>query len=144
MEQIRKKIDLARSELLTYARFLGWLHATPYKGTRSRAEELRAFGNTPDYPKTRSPVMVYLFAELGSLTPGGVPHPITWGEIDAWNSVRNIGIGPNAALILHEMSDAYISSYHRSSREHAECPIEKSKSNEDLIISRLSALAALS
>ena len=100
---------------------LAWLHAPQYtnkgKPLKPRLEGYR--GKLPE-----AGPLGYLLEYLKEIGPaainGGLPQPVSWQEIDAWQRLTGTCLDSFEAQIIRELSGVYVQMYVKSQKP--ECP----------------------
>lgn len=76
--------------------------------------------------------LVEAWREAGlSLSSGGYPAPLTWGEIDAWQRRTGSALGAWECSVIHAMSRAYVNNLHAGTDPDAPCPYEPEQPSEE-------------
>jgi hypothetical protein len=110
---------------------LAWLHATPKQpgskqaqnqNTKTRLESILENGGEVQLPEFEvAAYLVDYWKDVGSVTQGGYsPSPLSAMEIQAWQQMAGIVLGPWEFRVLRDMSRAYLGYLHEA--EEFECP----------------------
>jgi hypothetical protein len=94
---------------VTYARQLGWLHATPEKASKSRMSEYTDSNIEPPLPDVEGAFyLVKALLALGLSESNGMGSvPVSWGNIKAWADATQTDLSPFELETLFQMSKNY-------------------------------------
>lgn len=119
--------------MILFARYLGWLHATPEKQSESRLADMTRWQIPPQYPPLeRAGYLADMLGELGWCEySGGYPAPLSWGELSAWQSLTGTELDTWEAELLRQASGEYLR--WQSKREQVDAPYEPENDSEDYL-----------
>lgn len=87
----------------------------------SRQEQLKKDGVAIAMPSNPAPHIISRLIEIGiTETTGMGPAPLSWREIEAWQSAVNVRLAPWEARLMRQLSLAYITESRRAESET--CP----------------------
>jgi hypothetical protein len=98
-----------------------WLNVVPDKSDESRLEQILKSGKQVIWPELRLTYLFEALLDVGGYMPNGMGNtPLTWQEINAWNTAIGFDLQPWEARILKSSSTEYVSQMILASK--ANCP----------------------
>lgn len=123
----RKFFQGVTDQLTTYVRHLAWLHAKPGKSKKTRFQQLIDEGkNSPllDFPDLGyAKYIIEKLLELGLVQKGGMePIPISWSELNSWQSVTGSQLTPWEAITIRQLSAEYLRTFEQAADQTMPAP----------------------